>query len=566
MVFKVRRKSAALSAGSAPSAEILDAVDFGRAPPASAPQLTEPEPVYVPEPGAAPVETYSAFHGEDAAPVRVAQPYEPSPVYAPDDVVAPLPGQSTVAYGGFGDIIDMPHPHDSVLDAEPAGQFSRDQDTAPPNPIEDASDLYAAEAVEFTQPAKRKGLFGLKRQDPAVNAVAKRSAAAKPKATKARKSAPAPRSVFLQIAMRDLHGTYLEVSDTSVVPVEGAVAQAIRVSELDHHLALPGKRSHRAAMDHGVATIGAQATILFPADKSDATFFAAPLDEIQAVEHPCSPVHALVVDLLRGRFPEKVGCVAALSLTDEGSGATTLILFHRADTGLVRDPYVVLRSDDLQMDLNSFYENRQVPLADRDRLAVFTNGELLSAAGGLQPYPRDRTFGGVTAGSLLGLVSAAGLAVTIMSAGYAATVYLTWQQADSALRAEKAKGAKLSTDLSRLIEGSVQSYAKLANLNVVPSLDLLERLHSPGSVGSMKIDRASGSVLEYTLALNKAGASGNATSNSLTSADTIAAFKAKPAPEGCAKAALALTEGGNVLKASFICQVDSGNFGRHRLD
>lgn len=553
MVFKIRK--AATDRIRLPTAEVVDAGEFSRGL-HQAERPATPDEVYPPAAEPQPSDAYPAYStvAEEAPVLRE---------YEAPRVEQQLTQPQAESYSGYSDTIDMPA-------ASPvsgtASQYEFDQ-AQPEALVEqaaatDTSDLYSAEPIDLAPPAKRKGLFGLKRTEPTAR-TAQRATPARPKR---KKSAPAPRSVILQIAMRDLHGTYLQITDDSVAPLDGNVEQSIRVSELDHHLALPGKRSHRAAMDHAVSTLGAQATLLFPDDKGDATFFAAPLDEIRAVDHPCSPAQAVVVNLLQQRFSATAGCVAALSLIDRASQATTLLLFHRADTGLVREPYVVLRSDDLQMDLDSFYENRQVPLADRERLAVFTNDDLLSAAAGLRTYPRDRTFGGIGASSLLGLVGAAALAVTVGSAGYAGTVYLSWQQADSALRAEKSKNARLSADLSRLIEGSVKSYAKLANLNVLPSLELLEQLHSAGSIGSVKLDRTSGTVLEYTLPLNKAGSSSNATSNSLTSTETVAAFKAKPAPEGCSKSALALTEGGNVLKASFVCQVDGGNFGRHRLD
>jgi len=575
MVFKIRRKTPAGPA-SDPTPEVLDAGEFGRGLiqverpvlPGEVYEAPVHEPSYLAAEGASsPHEEFSSYSAEPAGAAPTYQGWAPGEAAA---TTWQVDDQYAATHGGQQEELQAGHyePAYSTQDGNTPGpgiddggsQLHSNSPMAGGDAIGEATDLYAADPVAISPKTKRRGLFGLKRAE----AAALRSK----KEGKAKRARPAlaPRSVVLQISMRDLHGTFLQVSEDSVAPADGPIAQSIRVSEMDHHLALPGKRSRREAMDHAIATIGAQATILFPTDRSDSTFFAAPLDEIRQVDHPCAPIQAAVLTLLQQRFPGKSGCVAVLSLVDQASGATTLLLFHRMDTGLLREPYVVLRSDDLQMDLNSFYENRQVPLADRDRVAVFNNADLLTAAADLRTYPRDRTFAGIGASTLLSLASVVGVAVTVLSTGYAATVYLSWHKADTALRAERSKNARLSTELSRLIEGSVQSYAKLANLDVLPSLDLLEKLHSPGSVGTVKLDRNSGVVLEYTLPLNRSGTSNNTTSNTLTSLETIAAFREKPAPEGCTKAPLALTEGGNVLKASFVCQVDSGNFGRHRLD
>lgn len=444
----------------------------------------------------------------------------------------------------------------------------------PPNAPEAEPQAAGASAAGGDKPKSKTSFFSKKASKPgAAEPKVALSKEKKPKAEKAPKPAKKIKpqksggpltSVNLLTELgesgRQLMWT---MTATTLVQLPEPPADVISFSREDTRFRTEQALPYAKAQAHAIEEIGEMVAVV-NRTKELRTIYSTREERATSSPYRVGAGQQLLDLLLKKSGREGQALVTGFSLKDASGATSVVVLYAMSEDGASSKPQVTVNPDNMTFVLGQFTTSRKIP---RDTPQVlFTNEDLLSVAGDMKYFPKERTWNGIP----IRVLQNVGAGVTgVIAAGavsWASIGYLAKQSVVAQTAAVKKRTEELTAKNNQLIGSSLTSFAANVTEDPVRMFAVSQHMWVPTSKVTAEVK---GGELKVTVALplqNSQTYNNGPSVYGTVSAETLRQLYDREPPEGCNKSQPQTTGNLNEIRIDITCQSPDTPFHRYRGD
>lgn len=460
--------------------------------------------------------------------------------------------------------------------AEPTSASDAEEAQTTPNSAENADE--ADPKGKSPSPTKSKGLFGLKMSAKAPDADSnakpskeKKPKAAKPekgpkpaKASKPRKTGGPLTSINLLTELGEGGRQLLwSMTGTTLVQVDEPPADVVSFSREDTRFRTEAALPYAKAQAHAIEEIGEMVAVV-NRTKELRTIYSTREERATSSPYKIAAGQQLLDLLLKKTGREGQALVTGFSLKDASGSTSVVVLYAMSEEGGSSKPQVTVNPDNMAFVLTQFTTSRKIP---RDTPQVlFTNEDLLSVAGDLKYFPKERTWNGIPIRVLQNIGAGVTGVVAAGAVGWAGLGYMSKQSLVTKTAQVKSRTEALTAKSNELIGSSLTSFAANLTEDQGHMFAVAEKMWVPNSKVTAEIKSGELKVT-VALPLQLARTFNNGPSvYGVTGAENLRQLYDKEAPEGCNKSQPQTTGNLNEIRIDITCQTPDTPFYRYRGD
>lgn len=424
-------------------------------------------------------------------------------------------------------------------------------------------------------PAKAKGfLSGLRKASkPDAN---KPSVKLTKKAPKAEKSPKVAKKVKLQKSSGPVASVNLltelgeggrqllwSMTATTLVQLPEPPADVISFSREDIRFRTEQAMPYAKAQAHAIEEIGEMVAVV-NRTKELRTIYSTREERATSSAYRIGAGQQLLDLLLKKAGREGQALVAGFSLKDASGSTSVVVLYSVSEDGGSSKPQVTVNPDNMTFVLAQFTTARKIP---RDTPQVlFTNEDLLSVAGDMKYFPKERTWNGIPIRVLQNFGAGITGAVAAGAVGWAAMGYVTKQSVVTKAAEVKNRSEQLTAKNNQLIGSSLTSFASKLTEDHVQMFSVAQHMWVPNSKVTAEVKSGELKVT-VALPLQTAHTYNNGPSvYGTVDANNLRLLYEKEPPEGCNKSQPQTTGNLNEIRIDITCQSSDTPFHRYRGD
>lgn len=342
------------------------------------------------------------------------------------------------------------------------------------------------------------------------------------------------------------------------------VRQAASFSPRDYRYGTEEPLSYNQARDLALSEIGEECRIV-NASKSHSAVYATTAARVSTVNLPFGPGLALIERLLAEGKHEGRELVVGLLLTDEASTQSLALLYHVNLKGVFSAPQVTMNPDNLNFTISQFASSKRLDV-DAAEVLLFKNAELLGAAGGLELYPAEAVWNGISVRKLAWMGVFASMAAAGLGGTYGAQAFVRKSLLQSEQTALAVEVKAIDRTLQTTISESLVSFAATQSVDVQQVSDRAAQLWVPHSKVTLEATSKQ-QRYDISMPLTRGGFTNNRPSvlGQLATRD-VEPLIGMTVPEGCTKDIPGVSGGVDAIQITINCESSARPVNRYRLD